>query len=58
MLVRADKPADGGVARREQKSGARRLGQQRLDVGFTPHVIHHNERRLVCDGCPVLILAG
>ena len=58
MLVRADKPADGGVARGEQKAGARRLGQQRLDVGLAPHVIHHDQRRLAGDGGAVLVLAG
>ena len=58
MIARADKPADGGVARGEQKAGARRLGQQRLDVGLAPHVIHHDQRRFVGDGGAVLVLAG
>jgi hypothetical protein len=56
MLARSDKIPNGSVARGEQKSGARRLGQQRLDVGLAPHVIHHDKRRLVGDSGAVLVL--
>jgi hypothetical protein len=58
MLVCAYKPADGSVTRGEQKAGARRLGQQRLDVGLAPDIIHYDERRFVSNGGAVLVLAG
>ena len=58
MLTRAHKPANRSIARGEQKAGTRRLGQQRLYVDLTPHVVHYDQRGLPGDGGAVPVLTG